>query len=60
MHDFVRGPWLPVLCTLLLVGLIALVPGEPVGSLGDTLKGLAAVITALAGLVVAAARYHRK
>jgi hypothetical protein len=59
LAEFARGPWLPVVATLVVVALIVLVPGGPIDDVGGVLQGLAAVIVALTGLVTAAARFRR-
>lgn len=52
-----RSPF--VLGTLTLVGLVVMVPGEPIGNRSELIKAVAAVIVALTGMIAVAFRYRR-
>jgi hypothetical protein len=59
LSEFSRGPWFPVVCVLIVVLVIVLLFSSHTTDLVAVLSALAAVVTALGGLILAAGRFHR-
>ena len=59
LSEFSRGPWFPVVCVLIVVLVVVLLFSSRVTDPVPVLAALAGVVTALGGLILAAARFHR-